>query len=198
LLIGIGLIISAILIPLFFQSQPTKPTKRPEKITTIRLRKKGQEITINRFGQVTIRTKDKLIMQYWSKDRIEEIFAKIDQLKETSFTYQGESITIDLDDLVQAEELARLGIFTDEETEEIIELLASAAAAPTPTILVRFSSPTPIATSPPTDSPKYPTLPGSTSGPTATQKPFRCIFEEPEEGEESFIISETVCTELID
>ncbi len=204
LAIGIGLIVCAILIPILFRPRSTVTTAKPEHVESIRLKKKGEEITINRHGQVTIKSGDKLIMQYWDKNRIDEIFAKFDKIEKTSFSRDGKSIVIDLDNEEQAEELAGLGIFSDEETETIVELLAGGdSVSPTPTEVFAQTTYRPAQpTSRPTGQygqPTYPT-PTSFSQPKAeaTQKPFRCIFEEPEEGRDGFIISETVCTELID
>lgn len=201
--LGIGLIVIAVLIPIIAQPKTTKTQSKTEKVETIRLKRKGEEITISRHGQVTIKTGDRLIMQYWDKNRITEIFSKFDEIGQSSFSREGTTIIIDLDNLEQAEELARLEIFSEAENEEIIELLASAdTAKPTPTLVIPKITRRPVTpTGQPTNRLEYPTptyysQPGD--GPTATQRPFRCIFEEPEEGENSFIISETVCTELID
>jgi len=207
LAIGIGLIFLAILIPIMFKPKIKTTSKSKSKITSIQLKKEDQEITISRHGQVTIKSRNKLIMQYWDKDRIAEIFRKFDELEETSFNHEGEKIIIDLNDPNQVDQLAELNIFSEKENQEIAQLLSpNEKITVTPTsALTRKTTSRPIVNQQPTTSSSFrylsptPFVPTSNPDlPTPTQKPFKCVFQEPDEDKKGFIISETVCTELID
>lgn len=205
LALGIGLIIIAILLPILFRRSP-KNTIQNQQINNIIIKKGDQQITISKHGQVTIKSQGRLIMQYWSQNKIDNIFEKINQLGQTSFSFNNGILTIDLDNEEQAQEIVELEIFDDEVTEEIAELLTeSVLPTPTPTTFFPTSgseNPTPTLIPQSGNSSLTPTSPQATQTDgqaTPTQKPFKCIFNEPEAGQNpDFIISETVCSELVD
>ncbi|MBU0618834.1 hypothetical protein KKD62_01210 [Patescibacteria group bacterium] len=193
LLIALGAVL------LFRRSQPETIK---EEIVEVRLEDGVNSITVNRHGQVTIKTANKTIMQYWSQERVKELFGNLSNLETTTCLADGKYVLIiNLANGQQRCNLSGYDILALEAIQELLTILDSVVAGdigPTPTGSVgyRFTpTPTPFIS--------YPTATPTPSGGGQTgedpQKPFQCEFSEPEEGgEESFVISETVCSELID
>ena len=183
----------------FFRTRP-QPTVSSQ-IQQVTLAQGDRSITINRYGQVTIRTPQKTIMQFWDPQKVKAIFAKLADLDPTLYS-QGEdgTLTLDLGDSQLTLHLSLADILALKEIQELLEILEqiSESTQPTPTPTPWYSSspsPTPTPTPTPFVAPTpTPTPSSSTSNP---RQPFRCEFKDPQTGEESFVVSETVCSELL-
>ncbi len=188
-------------------SAGTGSGNKSKTIEQVEFKKKGSSVTVNRSGQVTIKTPDRTIMQYWDKNKIDQLFAKLSQLDADRFSDEMGNIIIDLDNI---KDLAYISedIINLQEFEEIVRILEESSdensimPSPSP-VLPEESAPVVPETyiSEPEPSSNYspePLYPSPSDEPSASQKPFRCNFEEPEKGKENFVVSETVCSEMLD